>query len=47
MTQTQALAINPKGFATLTLNVFGNPSSLVQMAGQMGDEMLDPDFSVS
>src|SRR5918993_5375255 len=30
MTQTQALAINPKGFATLTLDVFGNPGSSVQ-----------------
>ena len=41
MTQTQALAINLKALATATLNVFGNPSSLVQMAGQMRDEMLD------
>src|ERR671913_981822 len=41
MTQTQALAINPKGFATLTLDVFGNPGSSVQVARQMGDEMLD------
>src|SRR5918997_1973204 len=41
MTQTQALAINPKGFATLALDVCRNPRSLVQLAGQMGDEILD------
>src|SRR5688572_4314557 len=41
MTQTQALAINPKGLATLTLNVLGNPGSSVQVARQMGDEILD------
>src|ERR671912_2057715 len=41
MTQPQALAINPKGLATLTLDVFGNPGSSVQVARQMGDEMLD------
>ena len=29
MTQTQTPAINPKGFATLALNGFGNPRSLV------------------
>ncbi len=40
MTQTQALAINPKGFATAALDLFGNPGSLVQVARQMGDEML-------
>jgi hypothetical protein len=41
MTQTQALAVNPKGFATAALDLFRNPGAGVQLTGQMGDESLE------